>query len=146
MLILNTQSQNISWFLHVGVCFQLKILFFELDLVGKKYIKIMMLKENGTSAFFFLPWPNRIEVKKENCQEYPRTTILRRVPVDFFSWKVWWLRINQKSNILNVYLYWTFEPFYGIKDMPANAGETRDASSIPGSGRSPGGGHVNPLH
>ena len=44
-----------------------------------------MLKENRTSAFFFpLLWPNRIEVKKENCQEYPRTTVFRRVPVDFF--------------------------------------------------------------
>ena len=40
MLILNTQSQNISWFLHVGVCFQLKILYFELDLVGKNISKL----------------------------------------------------------------------------------------------------------
>ena len=28
---------------------------------------------------------------------------------------------------------------------PANAGDTRDAGSIPGSGRSPGGGNGNPL-
>ena len=32
-----------------------------------------------------------------------------------------------------------------IKNSPANAGEVRDASSIPGSGRSPGGRHRNPL-
>ena len=32
-----------------------------------------------------------------------------------------------------------------VKDPPANAGDVRDASSIPGSGRSPGGGHGNPL-
>ena len=32
-----------------------------------------------------------------------------------------------------------------VKKPPANAGDTRDASSIPGSGRSPGGGHGNPL-
>ena len=32
-----------------------------------------------------------------------------------------------------------------VKNLPANAGDTRDASSIPGSGRSPGGGHGNPL-
>ena len=31
------------------------------------------------------------------------------------------------------------------KDTPANAGDVRDAGSIPGSGRSPGGGHGNPL-
>ena len=32
-----------------------------------------------------------------------------------------------------------------IKNLPTNAGDIRDASSIPGSGRSPGGGHGNPL-
>ena len=32
-----------------------------------------------------------------------------------------------------------------IKNPPANAGEMRDAGLIPGSGRSPGGGHDNPL-
>ena len=31
-----------------------------------------------------------------------------------------------------------------VKNPPANAGEVRDAASIPGSGRSPGGGHSNP--
>ena len=29
--------------------------------------------------------------------------------------------------------------------MPANAGDVRDADSIPGLGRSPGGGNGNPL-
>ena len=32
-----------------------------------------------------------------------------------------------------------------VKNPPANAGDTRDMSLIPGSGRSPGGGHGNPL-
>ena len=32
-----------------------------------------------------------------------------------------------------------------IKNMPANAGDIRDLGSIPGSGKSPGGGHSNPL-
>ena len=33
----------------------------------------------------------------------------------------------------------------GIKNSPANAGDVRDVGSIPGSGRSPGGGHGNSL-
>ena len=33
-----------------------------------------------------------------------------------------------------------------VKNPPANAGDTRDSGSIPGSGRSPGGGHDNPPH
>ena len=32
-----------------------------------------------------------------------------------------------------------------VKNLSANAGEIRDTSLIPGSGRSPGGGHGNPL-
>ena len=32
-----------------------------------------------------------------------------------------------------------------MKNPPANAGDARDVSSIPGSGRSPGGGDGNPL-
>ena len=32
-----------------------------------------------------------------------------------------------------------------IKNMPDNAGDIRDVGSIPGSGRSPGGGYGNPL-
>ena len=31
------------------------------------------------------------------------------------------------------------------KNPPANAGDTGDSGSIPGSGRSPGGGNGNPL-
>ena len=32
-----------------------------------------------------------------------------------------------------------------VKNPPANAGATEDVGSIPGSGRSPGGGHDHPL-
>ena len=32
-----------------------------------------------------------------------------------------------------------------VKNLPASAGDFRDAGLIPGRGRSPGGGHSNPL-
>ena len=32
-----------------------------------------------------------------------------------------------------------------VKNMPADAGDERDVGSIPGSGKSPGGGNSNPL-
>ena len=32
-----------------------------------------------------------------------------------------------------------------VKNPPTNAGDIRDMGSIPGLGRSPGGGHANPL-
>ena len=33
-----------------------------------------------------------------------------------------------------------------VKNPPANAGDVRDTGSIPGSGRSPAGGHGNLFH
>ena len=32
-----------------------------------------------------------------------------------------------------------------VKNLPVNAGDKREAGSVPGWGRSPGGGHGNPL-
>ena len=32
-----------------------------------------------------------------------------------------------------------------VKNLPANARDIRDAGSVPGLGRLPGGGHSNPL-
>ena len=33
----------------------------------------------------------------------------------------------------------------GVKNLPANAADTRDTGSLPGSGKSPGESHGNPL-
>jgi len=38
-----------------------------------------------------------------------------------------------------------FQVALEVKNLPANAGDIRDAGLIPGSGRSPGGGHGIPL-
>ena len=49
---------------------------------------------------------------------------------------------------LSLYIYmptWSFQVVLGVKNPPANAGDVRDKGSIPGSRRSPGGGHGNPL-
>ena len=40
---------------------------------------------------------------------------------------------------------WGFPGGARVKNPPVNAGDIKDLSSIPGSGRSPGGGHGNPL-
>ena len=42
-------------------------------------------------------------------------------------------------------LFWASQVALVVKNLPANAGDFRDAGSIPGSGRSPGGGHGNPF-
>ena len=40
---------------------------------------------------------------------------------------------------------WASQVGQVVKNLPANAGNIRDLGSIPWSGRSPGGGHGNPL-
>ena len=44
-----------------------------------------------------------------------------------------------------MYNIWGFPGGLVIKNLPANAGDTEDVGSIPGLGRSPGGGNGNPL-
>ena len=39
---------------------------------------------------------------------------------------------------------WIFQVVIVVKNPPANAGDKRNSGSIPGSGRTPGGGHGNP--
>ena len=40
---------------------------------------------------------------------------------------------------------WAFQVVLVVKNLPANAGDVRGVGSIPGSGRSPGGGNGNPF-
>ena len=40
---------------------------------------------------------------------------------------------------------WGFPGGAVVKNLPARAGNAGDAGSVPGLGRSPGGGHGNPL-
>ena len=50
----------------------------------------------------------------------------------------WSLNHNRWEN-------WGFPGGSVVKNSPANAGDTKDVGSIPGSGRYPGGGHGNPF-
>ena len=40
---------------------------------------------------------------------------------------------------------WGTEVVLEVKNLPANAGDTGDVTSVPGLGRHPGGGNGNPL-
>ena len=63
----------------------------------------------------------------------------------------WWLLLKyiclwQWIKISNsVCELWDFPCGTVVKNLPANAGDTRDSGFIPGSGRSPGVGNGNPL-
>ena len=46
---------------------------------------------------------------------------------------------------MEIYLYPRPGMVVEVKNLPAKARDIRDAGSVPGFGRSPGGGHSNPL-
>ena len=47
--------------------------------------------------------------------------------------------------LLEVVLDWAFQVAPVVKNQPADAGDTGDSGSIPGSGRSSGGGRPTPV-
>ena len=50
------------------------------------------------------------------------------------------------ERIKKMYMYmWTSQVALVVKNPPGNARDIRDTGSVSGSGRSPGGGHSNPL-
>ena len=62
--------------------------------------------------------------------------------------------VQQSESAITIFiftLFWISFPFRSprvalmVKNLPANAGDTRDLGSIPGSGRLPGGGNGNTL-
>ena len=52
------------------------------------------------------------------------------------------LRVHQ---IKDLYIVLASQVLLVVKNLPTNAGDIRDASSVSGLGRSSGGGHDNPL-
>ena len=52
---------------------------------------------------------------------------------------------KKKKKDKNVIFSGTLQVVLVVKKPPANAGDARAMGLIPGSGRSPGGGHGNPL-
>ena len=54
-------------------------------------------------------------------------------------------RSMAKDGVFFFVAYWASQVAQLVKNPSASAGDTRDAGSIPGSERSPGGGNGNPL-
>ena len=51
----------------------------------------------------------------------------------------------QEGGNISIHIADSLQVVLVVKNSPANAGDIKDAGSIPGSGRSHGGGHGNPL-
>ena len=52
---------------------------------------------------------------------------------------------NEGNHIYLKGMFWASQVAKAVKNLPVNEGDIRDSGSIPGSGRSPGGEHSNPL-
>ena len=55
------------------------------------------------------------------------------------------LALTITQQVGTIFISWTSQVALVVKNPPGNAGDIRDTGSIPGSGRSPGGGPSNPL-
>ena len=82
----------------------------------------------------------------------PLLTIISspRYKYKYFSWLVVSLQTlfyeYSKQSFIHMYVYIrTFQVVLVVKNLSANAGDVRDAGSVPGLGRSPGEGHGNTL-
>ena len=69
------------------------------------------------------------------------TVFLRDLPepVSPMEW-AWWKMFSTMPGLL-----WASQVVLVVKNLPTHVGIIKDAGSIPGSGRFPGGGHGNPL-
>ena len=67
-------------------------------------------------------------------------TLARNFSTKSSEWK-----LHKKINWWSSIIYWGFPGGSVVKNLPANAGDSGDAGSNPGLGRSPGGGNGNPL-
>ena len=56
-----------------------------------------------------------------------------------------WRKVGNEYLVNNILITRASQVTLLVKNPPANAGDIRDLGSIPESGRSPGGGHGNPL-
>ena len=66
-------------------------------------------------------------------------------PPNLLEQKLWgWNLVTQVLTSPPGYA-WPSQVALAVKDLPANAGDIRDAGLIPRSGRSPGGGHGKSL-
>ena len=73
----------------------------------------------------------------------------------YFTWILKYFNRSRDEGIIELYLFvyclWSYSFFYDflggsvVKNPPANVGDSGDTSSIPGSGKSLGGGNDNPL-
>ena len=74
----------------------------------------------------------------------PWTAAYQTPPPRGFSRQEYWSGLPLPSPYLHIMLT-LFKVALVVRNLPARAGDKRDFGLIPGSGRSPGGGHGNPL-
>ena len=77
---------------------------------------------------------SQYQVSMKIWSKWKSHTLLMKMENDTTTW--------ENSVVLSA---WAPQVVLMVKNSPANAGNIRDTGSIPGSGRSPGGGHGTPL-
>ena len=93
-----------------------------------------------------------LQVSSLNSHGLSYECLQKSLSLPFLIWPAWIsldmdpvLMITFNINNLLKTLLGASQKALVVKNLPANAGDVRDVDSTPGLGRSPGGGHDNPL-
>ena len=89
------------------------------------------------------PWPQRC-ISKEKAESLKRQATHSENGTQVVHWEDKGL-FHEMCFLDSRPEFWVSQVALVVKNLPANAGDTRDKGSIPGLWRSLGGGHGNPL-
>ena len=135
-------SSSLNTYLSFKICYSifwilpLFILCWLTSSLLPKYLKILISKSLHIVVFAFLVSSSEDHELHKSRNAFPlcsQQNGWHTMCVCFFL------------TMCSIHIYGASQVALAVKNPPANAGDIWDKGSIPGSGRSPGGGHGNPL-
>ena len=122
------------------------ILLLEDSIINKRFLSPEIYH---TRINFFNKSGMKMEFEKRKKPYQIPDNAINSVDIDFCVCGFFFNGQHSKSDPYGIYIsldaFWASQVVLVVKNLPANAGDIRDTGSIPGSRRSPGGGHGNPL-
>ena len=146
----STSSISTLWAYHLWrLCFLLRFSF-RIEWLYLWRVYSVYLGLNFPYLWRMLPWTAFSPHLSLGISLICKDLIAKSCPIEtltLFSGtdSIQWLIDTQVIKILSLVPAWVSQVVLMVKTLPTYEGDIRDSSSVPGSGRSPGGGHGNPL-
>ena len=107
---------------------------------GSSASKDWRQEEKGTTKDEMVGWHHQLD-----GHEFEQAPRVGEGQGSLVCWSPWGCKESDMTEWLDWKLILASQVMLVVKNPSANAGDIRDVDSIPGSGRSPGGGHSNPF-